>query len=37
MSQTSTRYPPATGAVAALHDARFAAFLKLQAVAREIR
>jgi D-ribulokinase len=37
MSQVRTTYAPAAGSVAALHEARFAAFLKLQAVAREIR
>ncbi len=37
MSQVSRTYQPDAGAIAALHDVRFDAFLKLQAVAREIR
>lgn len=37
MSQISRRHEPATGTVAACHEARFRAFKQLQAVAREIR
>jgi D-ribulokinase len=37
MSQISRIYTPAVGRLAALHDARFEAFKKLQRVAREIR
>lgn len=37
MSRISKAYSPASGAMAALHDARFMAFQKLQRVAREIR
>jgi D-ribulokinase len=37
MSQISTRYEPATGDIAALHEARFRAFTELQNVARKIR
>ena len=37
MSHISKTYEPAAGDIAALHDARFRAFTKLQAVAREIR
>ena len=37
MSQIGRRYEPASGAVAACHEARFRAFKQLQAVAREIR
>jgi D-ribulokinase len=37
MSQISKTYEPATGDVAARHEARFRAFKQLQNVAREIR
>ncbi|SDR61842.1 FGGY-family carbohydrate kinase [Paraburkholderia tuberum] len=37
MSRISKTYVPAGGDIAALHDARFRAFMKLQSVAREIR
>jgi D-ribulokinase len=37
MSRISRRYEPAAGTVAARHEARFRAFSRLQAVAREIR
>jgi D-ribulokinase len=37
MSQISKIYEPAAGAIAALHEARFQAFTRLQSVAREIR
>ena len=37
MSQSSRRYEPAAGTVAARHEARARAFKQLQAVAREIR
>ncbi|MFL9899606.1 FGGY-family carbohydrate kinase [Paraburkholderia fungorum] len=37
MSRISKTYEPATGDMAALHEARFRAFKKLQSVAREIR
>jgi D-ribulokinase len=37
MSQINTRYEPATGDIAALHEARFRAFTELQNVARKIR
>jgi D-ribulokinase len=37
MSRISATYAPATGAIAALHDARYRAFCRLQEVAREIR
>lgn len=37
MSRISTVYAPDAGAVAAVHDARFSAFLQLQDVARRIR
>ncbi|MBA3772397.1 MAG: FGGY-family carbohydrate kinase [Ramlibacter sp.] len=37
MSHVGLTYEPAQGAVAALHDARYRAFIRLQDVAREIR
>ncbi|MEA3083236.1 MAG: D-ribulokinase, partial [Paraburkholderia sp.] len=37
MSRISKTYEPATGNMAALHEARYRAFEKLQSVAREIR
>ena len=37
MSQISKTYEPGAGEIAALHEARYRAFLKLQSVAREIR
>ncbi|MFC0398813.1 FGGY-family carbohydrate kinase [Paraburkholderia rhizosphaerae] len=37
MSRISKTYAPATGDIAALHDARYRAFTKLQRVAKEIR
>ena len=37
MSHVSKTYEPAAGDIAALHEARFRAFTKLQGVAREIR
>jgi D-ribulokinase len=37
MSSVARAYAPAEGAVAALHEARYRAFERLQAVAREIR
>lgn len=37
MSTIGRRYEPAGGEIAALHAARFHAFIRLQAVAREIR
>lgn len=37
MSQIGRRYAPAGGRIAALHDARYHAFTRLQTVAREIR
>ena len=37
MSQIDQVYEPASGDIAALHEARFQAFKKLQSVAREIR
>lgn len=37
MSRISDVYAPATGAIAALHDARYDAFCRLQDVARQIR
>jgi D-ribulokinase len=37
MSAVSGRCEPATGAIRALHEARYKAFLKLQALAREVR
>ena len=37
MSQISKTYEPASGKIAALHEARFRAFKQLQSVAREIR
>jgi D-ribulokinase len=37
MSGTARLYAPATGALAALHDRRYAAFAALQQAARDIR
>ena len=37
MSGTARLYAPATGALAALHDRRYAAFTTLQQAARDIR
>ena len=37
MSRIGRRYAPAVGRIAALHDARYLAFKRLQAVGREIR
>ncbi|WP_127145871.1 FGGY-family carbohydrate kinase [Pelagibacterium montanilacus] len=37
LSTFAKTYEPAGGAIGATHDARYAAFLKLQAVAREVR
>ena len=37
MSQIGRTYEPAGGAIAVLHDARFRAFKRLQALACEIR
>jgi D-ribulokinase len=37
MSQIGQTYAPAGGPIAALHEARYRAFMRLQSVTREIR